>query len=93
MHHVTVTVTYGDDAPAPFTLGFHGSGTREWTLLRPDRVDGRTHTYTITPEMGRPDGPYATQSLWAFEVFTDADGPNAFAGSYRIQATAHLLPA
>lgn len=93
MDHVTVTLTYGEDAPVPFTLGFHGSGTRDWTLLEPDSVSGNTYTYTIGPDQGRPDGPYAEQSLWVFEVFTDDKDPTIFIGSYTISATVYLHPA
>lgn len=68
-------------------LTYHGSDTREWTLLEPDRSEGNVHYYYIQID-GQADGPYSQETQWQFHVANDQESPN-FQGYYRIDATVH----
>lgn len=68
-------------------LAYHGSDTRAWTVLQPDRTEGNVHYYYI-PIDGQADGPYAHETQWQFHVYNDEASP-AFNGFYRIEATVY----
>lgn len=86
---VIVDIDYDDDAPIPFTLGFHGADTREWTLLEPTETEEGTAHYEILLDDGLPDGPYARQSHWVFEVWADDEDHPFFMGGYSIRGVVY----
>lgn len=84
---VEVVLRKGPDSPTDLGLHFHGADSREWREPAPSRSEGGALTYLLPVEPGMGDSPYATQSLWAFQVYVS--GPareSAKAGSYVIEA-------
>ena len=81
-----------DAAPDPgfdFGLKFHGADTRDWTDLKPARVEGSKRFYHIPLEPGLGDSPYASQSVWGFAIFSEKPERGGwFSGSYAITARA-----
>lgn len=86
---VVVTLSYTGGMPAGLGLRYHGGDTWERKAVQgqpalPNRVVYRIPVTDLTG-----DSPYATQSLWEFEVF--ADQPlhvRGFVGGYMLGAVA-----
>lgn len=88
--HVEVVLTRDAATDLQLHLGFHGSGTTEITVREPDEADGDTQRFYISMDEARPDGPYAIQSQWEFEVYTgDDEVYRPYVGGYTLQVTAH----
>lgn len=88
---VEVRLSYGAGVPTGLGVSYHGSDTRSMTKLTGTTESPGVTLYTIKPEPGETDSPYAKQSLWVFQVWFDEPGPlplQAWSGEYTITVTA-----
>lgn len=95
--HLTVVVEQDNELESYVTLGYHGADSRAFTEPEPESVDGGTWTYILPVSGSQGDGPYAKQSLWEFELYTNNPSPagftQAYRGEYTITVTVHKDPA
>lgn len=75
--------------PGSLIVRAHGADTRVFVDMLLRERSGMTWTYELAVEAGVGDSPYASQSLWEFQVRLDT--PNAvgpWTGEYHVAATA-----
>lgn len=87
---VDITIQKSGDSPTDLGVRYHGADTRTFQEPAPVSADGSAVTYRIELVPGMGDSPYASQSVWEFQVYVS--GPvqkeTVKIGSYRLMVTA-----